>query len=94
MSVTELIRRFAQGLPLTGSKVPMYDEEDDSIDPRKMDLSEVQDELQHIESQIAERKQKLAQDMETKRKLKEEAENNARKQKYREEFEAEMKQKQ
>jgi len=91
MSVMELIRRFGQGLPLTGLKTPLYEEEGDpeTIDPRKMDLSEVEEELDRISERIAERKQKLNEDMAEKRKLKEEAENASRKQKWREEFEAE-----
>lgn len=39
------MRRFASGLPLTGAKVPVYDENDERPDPRAMDLTEIQDEL-------------------------------------------------
>jgi len=74
-------------------KTPLYEEEGDpeTIDPKKMDLAEMEEELDNISERIAERKQKLTADIAEKRKLKEEAENAARKQKWREEFEAENK---
>lgn len=55
------MRRFASGLPLTGGKVPMYDESDESPDPRTMDLSEIKDELDQTAEKMADlRKEKQA----------------------------------
>lgn len=52
------MRRYTQGLPLQGAKVPVYDETDESPDPRSMDLTDVQDELDAIAERIAGQKQK------------------------------------
>lgn len=44
MSVRELLSRYANGLPLAGSKEPIYEGEDgDGIDPRRLDLAERQE---------------------------------------------------
>lgn len=43
MSLRELIRRYTQGLPINGAKVPLYDddpENNDLPDPKKLDLAE------------------------------------------------------
>lgn len=42
-----------------GAKVPLYDEEDESPDPRSLDLSEVQTELENINERIADRKKQF-----------------------------------
>jgi hypothetical protein len=41
MSIKEIFRRFAQGLPMEGQKVPVYDDEY-VPDVTKMDLADVQ----------------------------------------------------
>jgi hypothetical protein len=44
MSVREILGRFSNGLPLGGSKEPIYEGEDgDGIDPRTLDLAERQE---------------------------------------------------
>lgn len=43
MSITEIMRRYATGLPLGGEKVPLYDEENILPDPRSLDLVERQE---------------------------------------------------
>lgn len=40
MSIREILVRYARGLPINGSRVPIYDEENDLPDPRKMDLAD------------------------------------------------------
>lgn len=43
MSLRELIKRFAQGLPINAAKVPLYDddpENNDLPDPSRLDLAE------------------------------------------------------
>jgi hypothetical protein len=60
MSIRELVRRYASGLPLGGSKEPIYEGEDgDGIDPRRLDLAERQEleiaarqELAEIEARL------------------------------------------
>lgn len=39
MSIREILIRYSRGLPIDG-KVPIYDEENDLPDPRKMDLAD------------------------------------------------------
>ena len=64
MSIRELLRRFASGLPLGGSKEPIYEGEDgDGIDPRRLDLAERQEleisarqELAEIEERLKSKK--------------------------------------
>jgi hypothetical protein len=44
MSILEIMRRFASGLPLGGQRIPEYDGEDDLLDgvnPKTLDLSEI-----------------------------------------------------
>lgn len=46
MTVQEILRRFASGLSTGGQRVPMYESEDDllgGINPKTLDLSELQD---------------------------------------------------
>ena len=49
MSIQEILRRFAQGLPLGGQKVPLYDEDlpFDAQQFQKMDLA---DKAEYIEA--------------------------------------------
>ncbi|QXP07947.1 MAG: hypothetical protein [Arizlama microvirus] len=69
MSMTEILRRFASGLPLGASKVEMYDggEDDiyDGINPATLDLAEKQQiadmakqELQEIQNRMNDRKER------------------------------------
>lgn len=62
LSIRQIMERHAQGLPTTGTRVPMYDEEDDLPDPRRLDLAEKQElqelfaeELQEIQAREEER---------------------------------------
>lgn len=56
------MQRFAQGLPISGQRIPSYDENDDSPDVRTMDLSEIQDEINRLHASVesAQRDQKAA----------------------------------
>jgi len=64
MSIRELLRRYASGLPLGGSKEPIYEGEDgDGVDPRYLDLAERQEleikarqELAEIEERLKSKK--------------------------------------
>lgn len=64
MPIRELLRRYASGLPLGGSKEPIYEGEDgDGIDPRRLDLAERQEleiaarqELAEIEERLKSKK--------------------------------------
>lgn len=65
MTVMEIYRRFASGLPLSGQRVPMYDGEEETPDFNKLDLSEreaiireTRQEIQEIEKRVADRKMK------------------------------------
>lgn len=40
LSITQIMQRYARGLPLEGVRVPIYDEENDMPDFRRMDLAE------------------------------------------------------
>lgn len=45
MEPTEILRRFAAGLPISGQRVTFYDEGQDlfdGVDPRKFDLAEIE----------------------------------------------------
>lgn len=55
MSIKEIMRRFAQGLPMEGEKVPVYDgEENDLPDSRTMDLADIQEMRERIKNDIEE----------------------------------------
>jgi hypothetical protein len=64
MSIREILRRYGQGLPLGGSKEPIFEGEDgDGIDPRRLDLAERQEleiaarqELAEIEERLKSKK--------------------------------------
>lgn len=44
LSIREILKRYASGLPLGGSQEPIYEgEEGDGIDPRRLDLAERQE---------------------------------------------------
>lgn len=48
------MERFARGLPVQGAKVPRYDPDDESADPRRLDLSEIMDEIDSIKERVGE----------------------------------------
>ena len=55
MSITEIIRRYASGLPLAGPRIPMYEGEDDilnGIDIRTLDLSERMDLIEKVSKEL------------------------------------------
>lgn len=59
MSIPEMIKRYASGLPLGGSRVPFYDEnpEEDILGGRnweKLDLSEQNDLIKHYKNEYQE----------------------------------------
>lgn len=58
------MRRFASGLPISGQRVPLYDEEDESPDIRSLDLSEIEDEIARLHKSVerAKAEQKIAAD--------------------------------
>lgn len=43
MSVREILIRYARGLPIGGSRQPVFDEDDDMPDPKTLDLVERQE---------------------------------------------------
>jgi len=60
MSIRELLRRYASGLPLGGSKEPIYEgEEGDGIDPRYLDLAERQELEINARQELAEIEERL-----------------------------------
>jgi len=57
MSIPELIRRYAQGLPLGAPRVPIYEGDDDpmqGINFKKLDLSEQMQQLKIFSNEIKE----------------------------------------
>jgi hypothetical protein len=57
MSIPELIRRYAQGLPLGAPRVPIYEGEDDpmqGVNFKKLDLSEQMQQLTIFSNEIKE----------------------------------------
>lgn len=62
MSIPELIRRYAQGLPLGAPKVPMYTDGEDpmnGINFKKLDLSEQYDTIRSFNNELNETRQRL-----------------------------------
>lgn len=58
LSVKEIFRRFANGLPLQGQKIPVYDGDEDQPDFRRMDLAEIEDFKNNARAEIDEIKTK------------------------------------
>lgn len=55
LSVKELLKRYASGLPLGGEKVPVYDGEEDFLpDLSKMDLADRQEFLEEAKNEVSE----------------------------------------
>jgi len=63
MSIGEIIRRFASGLPLGGQRVPLYEDEGedmfDGVNPKSLDITERHDILH---ARLAERDSILAEE--------------------------------
>lgn len=52
MTIAEIMRRFAQGLPMEGQKVPVYNGDTEVPDFRKMDLVDIQELRERNEENI------------------------------------------
>lgn len=52
MSIREILDRYARGLPIEAGKVPIYDGEEYSPDPRYMDLADRQEYMEYAKDQI------------------------------------------
>lgn len=61
MSIPEIVRRFVQGLPLSGTDQgePYYDEDDDTPDFKRMDLAEQEEYLTERHNEAVLLRQKL-----------------------------------
>jgi len=74
MSMREILSRFTRGIPMEG-KVPVF-QDDYTPDPRKLDLTEIQAELDDIKeranAKMSELEKKKAEEAEAKRKAYEE----------------------
>lgn len=70
MSVDELMKRYASGLPLGGERVPIYHGEDEFLPNEKtLDLSEIEDlkianqeKIDSMQKELSEKKQKKYED--------------------------------
>lgn len=63
MSIREIMKRFASGLPIDGEKVPIYDGEEDAMpDMSKMDLAERQEWLEQAKTELAEVKARIEEE--------------------------------
>lgn len=54
LSMREILRRFANGMPLSVGKVPIYDEENDLPDFSKMDLADREEYAEMYRQEIQE----------------------------------------
>lgn len=59
MSIREIVRRFASGLPVHGGRVGFYDEGDPMPDISKMDLADKQEVIENAKSELEEINQRL-----------------------------------
>lgn len=86
MSIREILVRYSRGMPID-TRVPIYDEENDlgSLNPRKMDLADIQELREQYTAELAEIKQRQKENEDKKKKQDEEKA--AREQKFQEEFE-------
>lgn len=70
LSIREILTRFTRGIPMEG-KVPIFSDEY-TVDPRRLDLTEIQAELDAIKERanetMSERKRKLEADQAAKQK--------------------------
>lgn len=69
--------RFASGLPISGQRVPVYDGEEDVADIRKMDFSEIEDEIEVLHERINKAKAAREEAAKNKAKAADEAKFNA-----------------
>lgn len=55
MSVSEIMRRFANGLPIGGQQVELWEQDDvfEGVDPRRLDLSEHEDLQRSIKQELS-----------------------------------------
>lgn len=61
MPISEIMSRFARGLPVEGAKVTFYDEENDLPDLKNMDLAERQEYIEMAKDEIEAIKEKHKQ---------------------------------
>jgi len=61
MTITEIMTRFASGLPLGGEKVPMYEGEDYMPEFKNMDLAEREEAMRLAEEELDQLKDSLNQ---------------------------------
>lgn len=59
MSITEILRRYASGLPLDKGKVPIWEGEEELPDIKRMDLVEIQELTQAAQEVITDAEEKL-----------------------------------
>lgn len=52
MSIREILVRYAKGLPIEAGKVPIYEGEEYTPDPRYMDLADRQEYMEYAMEQI------------------------------------------
>lgn len=72
MSVSEIMNRYAKGLPLTGERVPIYHGDEEFVpDIKTLDLSEIEDLKIQAQNSIDENRRKLAQLDAERKKIKE-----------------------
>lgn len=63
MSIREIMKRFAAGLPIDGEKVPIYEgEESDLPDLKYMDLAERQEFVENAQIELADLQAKINED--------------------------------
>lgn len=61
MSIREILTRYAHGLPIEAGKVPIYEGEDYTPDPRHMDLADRETYKHYAKQQIEQTKQNIAE---------------------------------
>lgn len=72
MSVSEIMNRYAKGLPLTGERVPVYHGDEEFVpDIKTLDLSEIEDMKIKAQNSIDENRKKLRDLDEERKKIKE-----------------------
>lgn len=52
LSLAEIIRRFASGIPMDIGKIPVFDEDNDLPDFRKLDLAERQEYRERFQAEL------------------------------------------
>lgn len=59
MSISEIMARYARGLPISGERVPVYNGEEDLPDLDRMDLAERQEALENAREEYVEIQKRL-----------------------------------